>query len=76
MKDSQEYMSGLDEKLVVNRVPSHIKRKYAKDPGLMDDLCFFGDGSCLFFPPATQKEIDKLDTVETYTGKPGKHYLS
>ena len=32
LKDSQEYMSGLDEKLVVNRVPSRVKRHYAKDP--------------------------------------------
>ena len=31
MKDSQEYTDGLDEKLLVNRIPSRIKRKYAKE---------------------------------------------
>lgn len=31
MKPSQEYEAALDEKLPVNRVPSHLKRKYARN---------------------------------------------
>jgi len=31
MKPSEEYTAGLDEKLPVNRVPSRIKRKYARE---------------------------------------------
>ena len=31
LKPSEVYTAGLDEKLVVNRVASHIKRKYARD---------------------------------------------
>lgn len=31
LRPSEEYTQGLDEKLVLNRVPSHLKKKYAKN---------------------------------------------
>ncbi len=31
LKPSEEYTAGLDEKLPANRVPSRIKRKYARE---------------------------------------------
>lgn len=48
-------MSGLDEKLVVNRVPSHIKRKYAKDPWADGWFVFFWGWIMFVFSPRNPK---------------------